>query len=434
VETAYYTYNAEGQRIRKVIHNNSDIKIKETIHLDGYEVYHEFASGSIDFERETLHIMDDQTMIAMAETLTIENGNPVTTPVTRLRYQISDHLGSESIELSETGAMISFEEYYPYGGTSYHSTSSTSEVSAKRYRYNGKEKDDETNLYYYGARYYISWLGRWMNCDPIGEEGSELNLYRYASNNPVMRVDPTGMADIPMDIDRSLEREQGVVAKANEEARKEAANSNNSLLERGIFTLLQTATLPAALIEEMGRGLLNTPHNASATGQYIAKGMSNLEKGNKEDAVIDFLNATVNATQFISNLGGLASVLENLIKPSKSPVKNLLEEKTKNSSNQLSNKAVKHSYSNIKDVDAMKSIDDFLGKGERTNINPFSNKLDPNRIFVRQPDGTYKSFRMGAHEMKNPNNFHYHLEKWNKKGHLIKPDESVHILKTGGKK
>ena len=43
--TAYYQYDAGGNRIRKVIHNNSDIKIKETIYLDGYEVYHEFASG-----------------------------------------------------------------------------------------------------------------------------------------------------------------------------------------------------------------------------------------------------------------------------------------------------------------------------------------------------------------------------------------------------
>jgi RHS repeat-associated protein len=66
-------------------------------------------------------------------------------------------------------------------------------VSAKRYRYTGKEKDDETGLCYHGARYYAPWLGRWVSADPAGM-GDGVNRYGYAMGTPVGARDPTGYA------------------------------------------------------------------------------------------------------------------------------------------------------------------------------------------------------------------------------------------------
>jgi RHS repeat-associated protein len=67
------------------------------------------------------------------------------------------------------------------------------EVSAKRYRYAGKEKDEETGLAYFGARYDAPWLGRWISADPAGlVDGT--NRYAFVRNNPINRIDPTGMA------------------------------------------------------------------------------------------------------------------------------------------------------------------------------------------------------------------------------------------------
>jgi RHS repeat-associated protein len=63
--------------------------------------------------------------------------------------------------------------------------------TSKRYRYTGKERDEETGLYYHGARYYATWLGRWTSCDPIGI-GDGLNIFAYGLNSPVILVDPEG--------------------------------------------------------------------------------------------------------------------------------------------------------------------------------------------------------------------------------------------------
>ena len=64
-------------------------------------------------------------------------------------------------------------------------------VSAKRYRYTGKERDEETGLDSMGVRYYAAWLGRWTSSDPIGI-GDGVNRFAYVSGNPVGLRDPSG--------------------------------------------------------------------------------------------------------------------------------------------------------------------------------------------------------------------------------------------------
>jgi RHS repeat-associated protein len=87
---------------------------------------------------------------------------------------------------------ILYEEMHPYGTSAYRSADSTVEVSARRYRYTGKERDEETGLDYFGARYYAPWLGRWASADPLGLQAG-LNLYEYVRGSPVVMVDPNGM-------------------------------------------------------------------------------------------------------------------------------------------------------------------------------------------------------------------------------------------------
>jgi RHS repeat-associated protein len=63
------------------------------------------------------------------------------------------------------------------------------------YRFSTKRYDEATGLSYYGYRFYIPELGRWINRDPLGEAG-EINLYGFVGNNPVSFVDPYGLLQI----------------------------------------------------------------------------------------------------------------------------------------------------------------------------------------------------------------------------------------------
>jgi RHS repeat-associated protein len=196
--TAYYVYDASGQRVRKVVEKNKGSLIEERIYFGGFEIYrkHEGAvppaisANTATLERETLHVMDDKQRIALVETRTLDTNRTDKAPRQLIRYQFGNHLGSVSLELDDQAQIISYEEYSPYGSTTYQAVRSQTEAS-KRYRYTGKERDEESGFYYYGARYYAPWLGMWTACDPIGIADAP-SLYRYTVSSPVRHTDSTG--------------------------------------------------------------------------------------------------------------------------------------------------------------------------------------------------------------------------------------------------
>lgn len=189
--TTYYIYDSSGQRVRKITETQTGAICKQRIYLGGFEVYREYSNGVVILERETLHVMDDKQRLALIETQTIKNKLTITSPMPLVRYQLGNHLDSVSLELDESAAVITYEEYTPYGSTAYCAGRSGAEVSMKRYRYTGKERDDETGFSYHGARYYMPWLGRWISYDPLIFHEIR-HSYSFVVNNPIKFFDPSG--------------------------------------------------------------------------------------------------------------------------------------------------------------------------------------------------------------------------------------------------
>jgi RHS repeat-associated protein len=110
-----------------------------------------------------------------------------------VRYLHDSHQGSCTLETDESGNVITYEEYHPFGTSSYQATNAGILSSSKRYRYVGKERDEESGLYYYGARFYAPWLCRFMSCDPKAAQFPDQSPYNYCFNNPINLIDPDGM-------------------------------------------------------------------------------------------------------------------------------------------------------------------------------------------------------------------------------------------------
>ncbi len=192
-----YAYSADGQRSRKVttrVINGGVVEVEEKLYFGGCERKRIRRGATILLERWTSHIGDGTQRIATIHRWTSDQLGREIDDVTRaqLRYQLNTHQGSAALEIDGDGNLISYEEYFPYGGTAFLAGDDVREVELKDYRYSGKECDDATGLYYYGYRYYAPWMCRWLSPDPLGTVDG-LNLYQFVLGNPVVNVDPAGL-------------------------------------------------------------------------------------------------------------------------------------------------------------------------------------------------------------------------------------------------
>jgi RHS repeat-associated protein len=191
--TTWYRYDINGQRVRKITQNGNITC--ERIYLSGYEIYRERDNNGLKTEIQTVHIDDEKKKIALVETKTINDYNVINNPASVIRFQYDNHLGSACLELDTTGSVISYEEYHPFGTSSFREKNSSIEVSLKRYKYVGKERDEESGLYYYGARYYAAWIARFVSVDPLQHKYPHYTPYQYAGNKPISFIDLDGMEE-----------------------------------------------------------------------------------------------------------------------------------------------------------------------------------------------------------------------------------------------
>ena len=176
-----YSYDGEGRRVRKVVGGASGITTTYVYNVGG------------------------QLLAEFGGTAPEAGGT---------RYLTPDHLGSTRVVTGEDQSVLSRHDYLPFGeeiGTTYGGRSSVSGYTPSRtdgptQKFTGKERDTESQLDYFGARYFGGAAGRFTSADaPFADQRASdpqsWNLYSYTRNNPLRYVDRTGnVLESPWDI------------------------------------------------------------------------------------------------------------------------------------------------------------------------------------------------------------------------------------------
>lgn len=185
---------------------------------------------------------------------------------------IPDHLGTSTFLTDANGNAYQFFLNLPFGetmaeqlGTSYYKSP---------YKFNGKELDEETGLYYYGARYYNPKTSIWLSVDPLAEQGPNWSPYCYTFNNPINLVDPDGRwPDLPSwgSIKKSYNEAKATVARTYNETKSSATRSYNQATK---YVKQKTEEIKSQVSVATEKTLNYMDTKAAGTKEF-AKGMQN---------------------------------------------------------------------------------------------------------------------------------------------------------------
>ncbi|WP_264550625.1 RHS repeat-associated core domain-containing protein [Flavobacterium sp. N2038] len=200
-----YIYNAAGQKLEKIV---TEATIATTTdYLGGFQ----YKNNVLEF-------------FPTAEGY-VKNTDGALSYV----FQYKDHLGNIRISYAKNPQtqvleIIDENNYYPFGLK--HKAYNDALATNNKYKYNGKELQDELqlNMYDYGARNYDPALGRWMNIDPLAERYYGINPYAYVFNNPIELFDPNGM-------EVKYVRQEGQTRKEFREMKREFKRENRQLMK-----------------------------------------------------------------------------------------------------------------------------------------------------------------------------------------------------------